>query len=124
VLLGAATMTLGQSLAVRRADWGKIVVAGLLNCAAFNILAAFAQVSLTASRAAILTYTMPLWSVLFARLALSERIDGLRAVALLLGAGGIALLAEPFWPLIAAGRVPAGLAYVLAGAIAWAAGTV
>ena len=29
-----------------------ILIAGLLNCAAFNILSAFAQMSLTASRAA------------------------------------------------------------------------
>jgi drug/metabolite transporter (DMT)-like permease len=124
LLLAAATVALGQSLRIPRVDWGKIVVAGLLNCAAFNILAAFAQISLSASRAAILTYTMPLWSVLFARVVLGERIDRLRAAALALGAAGIALLAEPFWPLIASGGVPAGLAYVLAGAIAWAAGTV
>ncbi|MEZ5816550.1 MAG: DMT family transporter [Hyphomicrobiaceae bacterium] len=123
-LLAVATRALGQSLAVRRADWGKVFVAGMLNCAAFNVLAAFAQMSLSASRAAILTYTMPLWSVLFARLILAEPIDRLRAGALVLGAGGIALLAHPFWSVIAAGRLPSGLVFVLLGAIAWAAGTV
>jgi drug/metabolite transporter (DMT)-like permease len=123
-VLAAATLAMRQSLAVRREDWCKVAVAGLLNCAAFNILAAFAQMSLTASRAAILTYTMPLWSVLFARLALAEPIDSLRGMALGLGAAGIALLAHPFWDVIASGSIPPGLAYVLGGAIAWAAGTV
>ncbi|MFV0280846.1 MAG: DMT family transporter [Rhodoblastus sp.] len=124
MLLAAATVALGQSLTVKKSDWGKVVIAGFLNCAAFNILAAFAQMSLSASRAAILTYTMPLWSVLFARLVLAEPIDGLRATALVLGAGGIILLAHPFWDVIASGQIPAGLAFVLAGAIAWAAGTI
>ena len=124
MLLAGATAALGQSLAVRREDWSKILIAGLLNCAAFNILSAFAQMSLTASRAAILTYTMPLWSVLFAWVVLSEPIDRLRALALVLGAGGIGLLAHPFWDVIAAGELPLGLVYVLGGAIAWAAGTV
>lgn len=124
VLLAAATLLARQSLAVPRRHWGAVAIAGLLNVAAFNVLAVFAQMSLTASRAAILTYTMPLWSVLFARIVIGEPIDRLRGIALVLGAFGIALLAEPFWPSILAGRVPAGLAYVLASAIAWAAGTV
>jgi drug/metabolite transporter (DMT)-like permease len=123
-LLAAATIALGQSLSVKREDWGKILIAGLLNCAAFNILSAFAQMSLTASRAAILTYTMPLWSVLFAWIVLSEPIDRLRAFALVLGAGGIVLLAHPFWDVITSGQLPLGLVYVLGGAVAWAAGTV
>ena len=49
-----------------------------------------------ASRAVILTYTMPLWSVVFARMMLGEKIDGLlRGSGLVLGAGGIAVLARP-----------------------------
>lgn len=124
VLLAGATIIAGQSLRIERRYWGVLLVAGLLNVAAFNVLAVFAQMSMTASRAAILTYTMPLWSVLFARVALAEPIDLLRLVALLLGGAGIVLLSEPFWATIAVGQVPAGLAYVLAAAIAWAAGTV
>jgi drug/metabolite transporter (DMT)-like permease len=45
-------------------------------------------------------------------------------VALVLGAVGIALLALPFWEVVQAGGVPFGLIYVMASAIAWAAGTV
>lgn len=124
LLLAGATLAMGQSLRIERRYWGSLAVAGVLNVAAFNVLAVFAQMSMTASRAAILTYTMPLWSVLFAGLLLKERIDMIRGIALALGATGISLLAAPFWPAIASGRIPAGLAFVLAAAVAWAAGTV
>jgi drug/metabolite transporter (DMT)-like permease len=123
-LLAIATVALGKSLRVPRAHWRNLVISALLNVAAFNLLSVFAQMSMSASRAAILTYTMPLWSVLFARIVLAEPIDGLRRVALCLGAGGIALLAVPFWEVVRDGGVPVGLVYVMAAAITWAAGTV
>jgi drug/metabolite transporter (DMT)-like permease len=123
-LLVIATVASGQSLRIPKRHWGSLVVAAILNVAAFNVLSVFAQMSMTASRAAILAYTMPLWSVLFARIFLAEPIDALRSVALVLGAAGIALLAIPFWSVVQAGGVPFGLIYVMASAIAWAAGTV
>jgi len=124
LLLLVTTRLSGQSLAVPRSFWGRLVIAGILNVVCFNIFAVFAQLSLPASRAVIFTYTMPLWSVLFAWAMLGERIDRLRVAALALGATGIALLSRPFWPDFAAGDVPLGLAYVMAAAITWAAGTV
>jgi len=124
VLLLMATFVSGQSLRIPSRHWGNLVIAAFFNVAAFNVLSVFAQMSMTASRAAILAYTMPLWSVLFARIVLAEPIDALRSVALVLGAVGIALLALPFWDVVQAGGVPFGLIYVMASAIAWAAGTV
>jgi drug/metabolite transporter (DMT)-like permease len=124
LVLAATTLAMRKSLVVPRRHWLAVAVGGLLSVAAFNVLAAFAQMTLTASRSAILTYTMPLWSVLFAWIALAEPIDRLRAAALSLGAGGIVLLAAPFWPSLSAGVVPPGLAFVLGSAIVWAAGTV
>ncbi len=56
----------GQSMAVKRLQWIGLGVAGLLSIAAFNILLAFAQLSAPTSRAAIITFTMPIWTVLFA----------------------------------------------------------
>jgi drug/metabolite transporter (DMT)-like permease len=124
VLLALATVASGQSLRVPRQFWPVLVIAALLNVAAFNLLSVFAQMTMTASRAAILTYTMPLWSVVFAWIILGEPIDKLRGAALAFGAGGIALLALPFWDVVAAGGVPVGLILVMGSAIAWAAGTV
>lgn len=123
VLLASMALATGKSLYIPGSHIRQLIVAGILNVACFNLFSVFAQISMPASRAVIITYTMPLWSVLFARFMLNERIDGLRAAALCLGVGGIALLGEPFWRQAQAGELPLGLLYVLAAAITWAAGT-
>ncbi|EJN09889.1 putative permease [Herbaspirillum sp. YR522] len=97
-----------------------LVVAGLLNVALFNILLTFAQLGAATSRVAIITYSMPLWATLAARLVLGERLDTLRAGGLALGAAGLAVL---LWPLLAGG-LPAGILLALGAAISWALGTV
>lgn len=124
VVLAGITAALGASFQVPRSDWRRLVVAAILNVVGFNLFAVFAQLSMPASRAAILTFTMPFWGALFGWMVLGERVDALRAVSLLFGALGIGVLATPFWPVIQAGGIPFGLVYVLGAAISWAAGTV
>src|ERR1044072_843338 len=65
LLLGTA-LVLHRRLTVKRSSLLPLVAAGILNIAGFNIFTAFAQLSTTTSRAAILTYTMPIWSVVLA----------------------------------------------------------
>ena len=124
MVLAACTRLSGQSFAIPRAAWRHVVVGGILNVACFNLFAVFAQLSMPASRAAILTFTMPFWATLFGWIVLGDRIDKLRAGALAIGAAGIVILTSAFWPAIAAGEVPFGLVYVMGAAITWAAGTV
>jgi drug/metabolite transporter (DMT)-like permease len=124
LLLVAVTRLSGQSLAVPRRYWRDLLIAGLLAIAGFNVFAVFAQLTMPASRAAILTYTMPLWSVLFARLLLEEPIDRLRWLALLVGGTGLGILSVPFWASLAAGQPPLGLLYVMGAAVSWSLGTV
>ncbi len=114
----------GQSLHVPREHWRTLAFGGLLGVAGFNICAVFAQLSMPTSRAAILTFTMPLWVALFSWLFLGEKLDRLRIASLGLGAIGLGVLSMPFWPIVKAGGVPFGLIYVLGAAITWAAGTV
>lgn len=114
----------GDHLRLPREHVGRVIVAGLLNVAGFNICAVFAQLSMPTSRAAIMTFTMPLWAAVFSRIALGEPIDHLRAIALALGAAGLCILALPFMDVVRDGGVPFGLVYVLGAAIFWAAGTV
>jgi drug/metabolite transporter (DMT)-like permease len=123
-ILLAVTRLAGQSLQIARKDWLTIAVAGLLNVAGFNIFAVFAQLSMPTSRAAILTFTMPLWAAVFSWVFLGETLDRLRSVSLALGAVGIGVLSVPFWPIVQAGGLPFGLVYVLGAAISWALGTV
>jgi drug/metabolite transporter (DMT)-like permease len=124
VALALFTRVSGVSLSLPRKTWRGVAIAGFLNVAVFNICAVFAQLSMPTSRAAILTFTMPLWTILFAYLFLGERIDRMRALALTLGGLGLAVLSMPFIEIVRAGGVPTGLIYVLGAAISWAAGTV
>lgn len=123
-ILSAYALASRQSLHIPRSQWRQIVIAALLNVAGFNLFAVFAQLSMPASRAAIVTFTMPLWATLFAWFVLKEPIDRLRAASLAIGAAGLFILTSSFWPQILAREVPLGLVYVLGAAISWAAGTV
>jgi drug/metabolite transporter (DMT)-like permease len=98
----------------------QLAVAGLLNVAAFGVFTAFAQLSGSTGRVTMVAYTMPIWSVLFARVVLGERLDRWRMGALAAAAAGLAVLIAP---LVRAGAV-AGIGWALLAAIAWAAGTV
>ena len=111
----------GRRLAVPGGQRLHLVIAGLLNIAGFNILLAFAQLATATSRAVIVTFTMPLWAALLARLVLGERLDVARRLALALGAAGIVIL---LLPLAIRGGLSIGLLYALGGGFSWAAGTV
>jgi len=111
----------GQSIAVKRSQWLALGAGGFLSIAAFNILLAFAQLSAPTSRAAIITFTMPVWTVLFARILLKESLDGRRRLGLVLGIAGLVALG---WPIIRAGDISVGLLYALMAGICWALGTV
>jgi drug/metabolite transporter (DMT)-like permease len=120
ILAGIAIMR-GHSLAVRRKHWPRLLAAGFLSIAVFNILLTFAQLSGPTSRAAIVTFTMPIWTVVFARFLLGEKLDRRRCVGLVLGAGGLLALG---WPLIMAGELTSGVYLSLAAGICWALGTI
>ena len=121
LVLAAIALARGQSLAVSRRQWFRLAVAGFLSIAAFNVLLAFAQLAAPTSRAAILTFTMPIWAALLARLVLGELFDRRRLMGLGLGAAGIACLGLP---LLASGNLPVGLLYALIGSVSWALGTI
>lgn len=121
ILLALVAWGLGRSMAVPRRSWGPLVIAGVFNIAGFNLATVFAQLSTSTSRAAILTFTTPLWAVLFARMFLGERLDRLRWAALLVGLLGVAVLAVP----IASGEIRlGGLLFPMLAAVSWAIGTV
>lgn len=131
LLLLALSLLQRQPLLPPRASWPGVIAGGLLAVALFNFCTAFAQLSTSTSRAAVLTFTMPMMSALLAWWWLGERLTRARAVALAIGMAGVALLA---WPVVRAlasawsGGAPApplrGLLLPLLAAFGWAAGTV
>lgn len=120
LLLLATALLLGRRLAVDRVSWLPLAIAGTLNIASFNILTAFAQLNTTTSRAAILTYTMPIWSTVLAGLVLREPIGRDKIIALAAGGMGILLLAIP---VLESGQF-LGIILPLLAAFAWALGIV
>ena len=109
VVIAALVLGLGM-LALRRpiglrAHARKLLVLALLNAALPFSLVAAAELRLTASFAAILNSTVPLWGALFGVVWLGERIGVRRSMGLLLGLVGVAVLVG--WSGIA--RTPADL---------------
>ena len=121
VFLFAVTRLRGQPMLLRRADVMPVFVAGFFNVTAFNLLLAFAQLAAPTSRAVIVTYTMPIWTVIFAWLFLGERLDRRRWLGLGFGVAGLVALG---WPLVSAGSFSVGLFLALVAGISWALGTI
>lgn len=115
----------------QRAAWPAVALGGVLTVAVFNICTAFAQLTTSTSRAAVLTFTMPMMSAALAWWLLGERPDRRGAIALALGGAGVAVLAVPVLqgpapPMhgTAPGASAWGLLLPLGAALAWALGTV
>jgi drug/metabolite transporter (DMT)-like permease len=118
-LFAAAYLT-GHSLRVPRGERRHVMVAGFFNVAAFQVLAAFAQLNGATSRAIIITYSMPIWSTVLSRLVLGEKLSGVRILALALCIAGLGILVRP---LFAAGFPPT-VFFSLGCALSWAFATV
>jgi len=133
LLLAGLALLRRTPLWPQRAAWPAILVGGLLTVAVFNICTAFAQLTTSTSRAAVLTFTMPLMSAALAWWLLGDRPDRRSLLALGLGGLGVAMLALPVVQALAAaaaGAAPVpgvslwGLLLPLGAALAWALGTV
>jgi drug/metabolite transporter (DMT)-like permease len=127
VLLGgiallALAAASGTRLWPRRREAVMLLWLSLANVTAWQMLTVFALQLLPAGRAAILAYTMPVWSVLLSRAFLGEAIDRPRLAGLALGIGAMALLLGD--DLVVVQRAPLGIVLMIAAALAWAIGTV
>ena len=127
LLLLALALLRGTRLLPLRAALPGVAVGSLLTVAVFNMCTAFAQLTTSTSRAAVLTFTMPMMSAALAWLVLGERPDRRGAIGLVLGSAGIAVLAAPVLQGLS-GSTPGasawGLVFPLGAALAWALGTV
>ena len=110
----------GQSLRLPQRHWGTVVVATLCYLVLWNVASTYAAVMIPSGQAAVLGFTMPLWSALISWALLGERMSPRLLLALALGAAAVGLL---MWRGIDAyAQAPLGFALGLAAGIGWAVG--
>ena len=112
----------GQSVRVRREQWGRLIVISLCNVTLWNVLIGYGLQMLPAGRSAILAYSMPVWAALLSVFILHEKFTRRRMLGLALGMAGMAVLLGGEMSMMRAS--PIGSIFVLGGAIGWALGTV
>ena len=109
-------------LRVPRGQWGRLLLIALFNVTVWNVCIAYGIGYMSSGRAAILAYTMPLWSVPLSAWLLKERITARRIAGVGLGMGGMLLLLSV--ELQAVQAAPKGTLLMVSGALSWAIGTV
>ncbi|MEO8561036.1 MAG: DMT family transporter [bacterium] len=102
-----------------RAHVRPLLVLGAINAAIPFALMAAAELRITASLAAMLNATVPFWGALFGVIWLDERINARRAMGLVLGVAGIAVLVG--WsPIVLTPSVIASIAAMLVATCCYA----
>ncbi len=122
VLLLAFARWRGMPLAIARRYWPGLAAAALIYLVIWNIASTYAAILIPSGQAAILGFTMPLWTVLFAWLLFGERPPPRVLLAVALAAAGVGLL------MVAArgayADAPTGFLLGLFAGAGWALGTV
>ena len=103
-------------------QWGRLALITLFNITVWNVLVVYGISYMSSGRAAILAYTMPLWSVPLSAWLLHERITARRILGVGLGMGAMLLLLSV--ELQAVQAAPKGTLLMMGAALSWAIGTV
>ena len=120
-VLAIALKLRGLPFGIRREHWKEVGWLAVTNMFVWHALVILAVQSLSSGRAAILGYTMPIFSALIGALLFGQRLPGRAWGGVAAAALGVVLL---LWHEITAltGR-PAGVAMMLVAASIWAFGT-
>lgn len=112
----------GQSWALPQGSFGKLALLAATNIVGWNVLMIYGVGLMPSGRAALLGYTMPLWSIGFSVWLLGERLTARRILGLGLGLAGVAALMGSYRGQLAAS--PVGVLCMLGAAMAWGLGVV
>ena len=120
-VLWAVTAVLKVPLRIERKDWREVGLLTITNMLVWHVFAILAVQALSSGRAAILGYTMPIWSALWGLQLYGQRLRPRQIGGI--GAAGVGVLLL-LWHELAhfAGRPLAALGMLFAAAI-WALGT-
>lgn len=123
LVLAFLAIAFRQSLRVPPGMWPRIVISALLNITSWVLMMGYALTILPASEAAIIAYTMPVWTALLAWPVLGERLTAMRIVALVMAFAGIAALMGGSSMEASLVKLP-GLILALVTAVTYALGTI
>ena len=112
----------GQPLALPARTWSRLLALSACNIVGWNIFVVYGVSQLSSGRAALLGYTMPLWSTLLSVWLLGDRLTPRRVMSLALGMGGVAVLLGG--DLAGMASAVNGVVLMLAAAVSWALGVV
>lgn len=112
----------GQSLAVPRGDWLRLLLLSIFGTTGWLCFSALGVSILGSGRAVLIAYTMPLWAFLLGIWFLNERPSAKRWFGLALGLGGIGIMVGQDLDFTA--LPPTGVLAMLGAALSWALGSV
>jgi drug/metabolite transporter (DMT)-like permease len=121
--LAAYALLRGQSLRVPADQFGRVMISAFLNVTLWMAVMGLALLWLPASEAAVIAYTMPVWTALLAWPLLGERMTWLRVLALVMAFGGIAALMGGNGYAASLSKLP-GILLALIGSVGFALGTI
>jgi drug/metabolite transporter (DMT)-like permease len=122
VALLAITAFTGGRVRLARGDWLPLAVAGVFNMTVWHITSGYGLKMIGAGHAAVVCYTLPVWTALLSAFFLKDRLTPRVLLGLALGMGGVGVLASHDFK--ALGADPLGLGLVLIAAMSWGVGTV
>ena len=112
----------GIPLRVPSGQWTRVLWLAAFNISGWNALVIIGVSLLPSGRAALLGYTMPLWSMLLSVVFLGDRLNGRTVIGLLLGLAGIVVLMGGSVEGML--QAPVGVLCMILGAWSWATGVV
>ena len=120
-VLWAMTIAMKVDLRIARRDWGELVWLSVINMLVWHVLAILSVQELSSGRAAILGYTMPIWSALWGLALYRQRLQRRQIFGIAAAGLGVVLLV---WHELGgfAGKPWAALGMLVAAAV-WALGT-
>lgn len=106
----------------RRDEVGPLLLCTVFAVIGWHLFTGYGVSLMPAGRASIIAFTMPVWASILAIPVLGEAMTRTKAVGLVLGVAGLAVLIGP--DLVVLRTAPVGALFMLGAAFAWAMGTV